>query len=270
MAILAAFLTLFINTRCDAAQIQSSVENFFSNFSSLQESSTDDTTQKNTMLDLFEKSAPLLSEGSNKPYVFNPAVLQSIVQEVVDMNLHDIKSKIEAIHAKLTLKYGPIAIRQERRWIFNYAGGAMGQLTILYASPKEYLIFFGSPVGTEGFSGRYLMDIWDTVFDGKMLCYHEAGKTYGTDSGEDFTRYEYGPGQKNGLTGYLPQGKTKGYMLPPGGAYMLEYGRGTIAQGFYFGVIASASTHILDYKAAYTQLYDFATTAVKTLSFGLW
>ena len=41
------------------------------------------------------------------------------------------------------------------RWVGSKAGGTSGKVRFLYFSPREYIVIFGSPTGTQGFSGRY-------------------------------------------------------------------------------------------------------------------
>lgn len=115
-------------------------------------------------------------------------------------------------------------VRDDVPWLFNNAGGAMGQLKLLHASLSEYLILFGSPIGTEGHSGRYAAEVWDFVIDGDVWCYEEG----------EFDRRTYGPGD----VAYLGGGKVKGYAIPDG-AYMLEYARGSIPSMMAFGVADS-------------------------------
>lgn len=65
-----------------------------------------------------------------------------------------------------------------RRWLFSPTSGVTGVMTLLHASFSEYLIIFGTPVGTEGFSGRYRMDIHDSLLVGEIWTYrhdHCAG-----------------------------------------------------------------------------------------------
>jgi len=40
------------------------------------------------------------------------------------------------------------------RWVGSNAGGILGKVRFLYFSPREYIVLFGSPTGTQGFSGR--------------------------------------------------------------------------------------------------------------------
>ncbi len=41
----------------------------------------------------------------------------------------------------------------EPRWVFNNAGNLVCQLALVYASPFEYVAYFGTPIGASGFFG---------------------------------------------------------------------------------------------------------------------
>jgi hypothetical protein len=179
-------------------------------------------------------------------YVFEPNDLIEIAKMGIGLP-HDQMFKV--IHDELLKRY-PGHIAETESWHFNVAGGAMGQLTILHASPKEYLIFFGTPIGTEGHSGRYDMDVWDIMIDGEMWAYHEG----------DVDRRVYLPGD----AAFLERGQTKGYRIPDHG-WMLEYSRGNIPAAFGFGVIASTANVTHDWQAAWGQITDFAGLAIKEL-----
>ncbi|WP_104183414.1 ERG2 family protein [Mycobacterium avium] len=112
-------------------------------------------------------------------------------------------------------------IRDDVPWVFNNAGGAMGQMKLLHASLSEYLIFFGTPIGTEGHSGRYGSEVWDFIIDGEVWCYEEG----------QFERSVYQPGD----VAYLAGGRAKGYAIPDS-AFMLEYARGPIPAMMPFGI----------------------------------
>ena len=61
-------------------------------------------------------------------YVFDPEVLAEIAKKAVGLP-HD--QMFRTVHAALYERY-PKHIHPEIRWIFNNAGGAMGQMTLLH------------------------------------------------------------------------------------------------------------------------------------------
>ncbi|MFX0146859.1 MAG: ERG2 family protein [Candidatus Hodarchaeota archaeon] len=131
----------------------------------------------------------------------------------------------------LTEEY-PGYIESKQNWIFNFAGGAMGQMTVLHGSFREYLIIFGTSIGTEGHSGRYKAEVFDFVFEGDMLC--------------EYTGYFKREIHKPGSAAYLPPSIVKHYCIKEE-AWMLEYARGNIISMLPFGFadsIISALDHI--------------------------
>ena len=87
-------------------------------------------------------------------------------------------------------------------------------MMVLHGSLTEYLIIFGSSIGTEGYSGRYRLDIHDYMLDGEMWVYVGDRPT---------ERITYKPGDH----AKLPRGMTKAWKSPEN-AWMLEYGRGNV------------------------------------------
>lgn len=151
-------------------------------------------------------------------YVFDPDVLRQLVLEVLGQPREDM---FDALTAKLAKAYPGKIYTGERQWMFNNAGGAMGQMTFLHSTWGEYLTFFGTPIGTEGHSGRYRTEVWDFVLDGRMWGYSE-GQT---------SRDEVGPGEFH----HLGKDVAKGYRIPDY-CWMLEYSRGPILSMFPFGL----------------------------------
>ena len=152
-------------------------------------------------------------------FAFDPQILGRCAAAGVGKGSKE--EAFDAVTEALARAYPDHIYTGPRDWVMNNAGGAMGQMTFLHASITEYIIIFGSPIGTEGHSGRYATEVYDWVFDGEMWCYLE-GET---------ERTVYGPGS----TAYLGDGQVKGYRIPDY-AWMLEYSRGPIPSMLPFGL----------------------------------
>lgn len=175
-------------------------------------------------------------------YVFDPDQLHTCTKVGIG---RPTEEALDAVTAALDGAYPGRIDTGPRRWVFNNAGGAMGQMCLLYASLREYIIFFGTPIGTEGHSGRYGADVYDFLFAGEVWCYL-TGET---------SRTVYGPGDG----AYLGGGQAKGYRIPDH-AWMVEYARGNIPGMLPFGVLDTLSS-TLDYRTL-ARTFSLYTRAV--------
>lgn len=206
--------------------------------------STSDKKMVLEMLAELSKNPQMHKESSD--FVFEPEQLQKIVNRHKDLPLDNA---LKAIHSDLQSEY-PSKIMDQYRFIFNDAGGALGQVAILYASSNEYLIFFGSPIPTGGFSGRYQdADFYDIMINGEMTTVIE-GQT---------SSQLYRPGD----LAVLKRGVAKGYRIDKSG-WMLEYSRGKMLSNFAFGVIGPAMFITMDWASAFAQIKDFGSAMIKS------
>ncbi|KAJ1484059.1 ERG2/sigma1 receptor-like protein [Baffinella frigidus] len=118
------------------------------------------------------------------------------------------------------VKY-PRWVAKEPKWMFNNAGGAMGSMAVLHASFSEYVIIFGTAVGTEGATGRFMADDWFTILAGQQWA-HSAGK---------MSKEIYKAGDQH----HLKYGEFKQYKMPDE-CWALEYARGNIVSMLPFGM----------------------------------
>jgi C-8 sterol isomerase len=160
--------------------------------------------------------------------IFDPAELHDVARGALDVPTDAL---VPHIAAALERRY-PGHVRTPREWIFNNAGGAMGMMAILHASITEYLIVFGSPIGTEGHSGRFHADDWFFILKGEQWAYAEG----------EMERSVYRPGDMH----HLPRGAARGYRIPDH-CWALEYARGNIPSMLPFG-LADAFTSTLDFR----------------------
>jgi hypothetical protein len=153
-------------------------------------------------------------------YLFDPDRLHEITKKVVGLPHEEmIKTLIDELAA-----VWPGHIETRQQWIFNIAGGVTGVINVLHGSLTEYLLLFGSPIGSEGFSGRYRLDIWDAMLAGDMWTFTDAAGAYSKKN-------EYKPGD----LAFLPRGTAKGVKVHDG-AWMLEYARGPVPTALPFAL----------------------------------
>ncbi len=158
-------------------------------------------------------------------HVFDPEVLQEVARGVIDRPMHE---KVELIRAELARIYpGYVADRVE--WIFNIAGGAMGQMAVLHASITEYVIIFGTPIGTEGYSGRFAADDYFIILEGEQWAFGEG----------EPDRQIYKAGDMH----HMPRGQARGYRMPDK-CFALEYARGWISLMLPFGLADSFTSTV--------------------------
>src|SRR5215471_16548831 len=119
-------------------------------------------------------------------------------------------------------------------WIFSNAGGAMIQMKLYYASVFEYIMIWGTPIGSEGHSGRHRVGFWDTVIDGEMWYFAEG----------EFEKRIYRPGDRV----YVGPGQSCG-MNFTNGVFAVEYARGPIPLSIPFG-LSDVLISTVDFKTA--------------------
>jgi len=182
-------------------------------------------------------------------YIFDPEVLSEIVKANIGGPLEE---SFDGITTDLAARYPKHIATGERKWMFNNAGGAMGQICLLHASLSEYILLFGTPIGTEGHSGRYRTDVHDFMIAGEMWCYVE-GET---------ERSVYKPGD----WAFLGGNKAKGYVAKDA-AWMLEYSRGPIPSMLPFG-LADTMLSTLDYRTFGRTMAAYGKMVVRELARG--
>jgi len=166
-------------------------------------------------------------------YVFNPAEMQRIAKQAI----HQAKAteKTLASSSNVTLvdlivgntvdllqqRY-PEHVTRHSDWVLNNAGGAMGSMLILHCSLTEYVIIFGTAVGTEGHTGRFFADDFFTILYGEQWAFPPGS----------LHREAYAPGDQH----ILPRGHAKQYRMADS-CWALEYARGNIVSMLPFGFL---------------------------------
>jgi hypothetical protein len=106
-------------------------------------------------------------------------------------------------------------------------------------------MIWGTPIGSEGHSGRHCTGFWDTVIDGEMWYYGEG----------EFEKKVYKPGDRV----YVGPGQARAMNFTDG-VWAVEYARGFIPLSMPFG-IAQEILVCLDFLTA-TQTVSLYTDLV--------
>jgi C-8 sterol isomerase len=167
--------------------------------------------------------------------VFDPETLHEIARSAMGLTGDTM---VASVKARLMETY-PGHIFKPTEWLISNAGGAMYSYIIFHASLTEYLILFGTPVGTQGHTGRHLAAIWDFVIHGE-LWYFDEDRPFQRIVHRAGDRYHLAPWQSQGLS-------IRDH------AWVLEYGRGFIPSLVPFGM-ADSLFSTLDFRAVYRSL----------------
>jgi hypothetical protein len=163
-------------------------------------------------------------------YIFDPEVIHECALKGLGKPKPDM---FEAIADAFEDSY-PGHIDLAQPWIYSIAGGAMIQMKLYFASIFEYLMIWGTPIGSEGHSGRHKVGFWDTVIDGETWYYAEG----------QFEKRIYKPGDRI----YVGPGQARG-MNFTNGVWAVEYARGPLPLSMPFG-LADEFLSTLDFATA--------------------
>ncbi|EFP89199.2 C-8 sterol isomerase [Puccinia graminis f. sp. tritici CRL 75-36-700-3] len=173
-------------------------------------------------------------------YIFDPSELHKITLEAIERYPNSTSAVIhhivQSFESQPTLKPyitanpfpdpSPQAVSAyPSEWVFNNAGGAMGAMYIIHASITEYLIVFGTPIGTEGHTGRHTADDYFNILAGQQTAF-----AAGSLEAEVY---------RKGSVHHLRRGQVKQYKMPDGGCWALELAQGWIPPMLPFGLADS-------------------------------
>jgi C-8 sterol isomerase len=180
-------------------------------------------------------------------YIFEPGILLQVTHEALAKNL-PVEELVRTIALDLAKRY-PGHIDPQTGWVFNNAGGAMGAMCVLHASLTEYVMIFGTPLGTEGHTGRFLVDDYFIIIAGEQWAFAPG----------QFAREVYRPGDLH----HLRRGTAKQYKMPAE-CWALEYARGPIPTMLPFG-LADTFTSTLDFRSLAKTLWIYTKHTLREL-----
>lgn len=167
----------------------------------------------------------MLTESETEDVVkhrMDPEAIADACRDVLDLPLEE---RLRAAVLRVADLYPDLVDPGRERWIFTKAGGIVGKINFLHASLGEYLLLFGAPVATYGFSGRYNhVEISKVVLAGRYT-------TYDPESAQ----IEPGVFEAGDLV-TLPKGRVRNMEIASG-SWHFEYGRGPVVTAMPFGTV---------------------------------
>ncbi|KAI1876505.1 hypothetical protein JX265_004031 [Neoarthrinium moseri] len=194
----------------------------------------------------------LLEQNLESFYILKTDHLHDLAKRGIAAHGNNTREIVRYITAELHQMH-PKHINLDEEYIFNNAGGAMGAMYIIHASVTEYLIIFGTPIGTEGHTGRHTADDYFHILTGEQWAY-----TPGAYEAE-----VYPPGSVH----HLRRGTVKQYKMPDQGCFALEYARGWIPPMLFFG-FADGLSSTLDFPTLWRTTWVTGREMVGNLLLG--
>lgn len=182
-------------------------------------------------------------------YIFDHTQLHELAQSAIAQHGNDTRAIVDTIVTSLSATHPDYAINKNEEWVFSNAGGAMGAMYVIHASITEYLIIFGTPIGTEGHTGRHAADDYFNILVGEQWAYVPG----------EFEKEVYSPGSVH----HLRRGDAKQYKFHEGG-FALELAQGWIPLMLPFG-FADSFTSTLDLNILYDTIRISAREMGKNL-----
>jgi len=174
----------------------------------------------------------ILDSIKDRWYIFDPSQLHNLAVRSIQANPNNTRAVIDQIVGELRQNMPPHAISQGEEWVFNNAGGAMGAMYIIHASITEYLIIFGTPLGTEGHTGRHTADDYFNILEGEQWAFSPGS----------LGKEVYPAGSVH----HLRRGIAKQYKMHEG-CWALELAQGWIPPMLPFGLLDTL-TSTLDFS----------------------